>query len=112
MKKILLLAFTISFIPLESQAEDKVCDVIGKDEIYEMYSDKTLGNCKAGNLIQVWNKYPTLSMGIMLLICEDKSIQIFKYEDNRLPDLGSAMIHASCRLMPVKNWRGESLFKD
>lgn len=49
MKKILLLAFTISFIPLETQAEQKICmqlimDVITMEEV------GTMSNCLAGDI--------------------------------------------------------------
>ena len=104
MRKILFITLITSFISLESQAEDKVCDVIG-DDIREMFTGKTLGNCKAGNLMQVWTKDPSIAMDIMIKVCQDKTIQIFEYED-------SAMLHASCRLMPVNKWRGRNSFKD
>ena len=50
MKKILLLAFTISFIPFEAQAEQKICmqlimDVITMEEV------GTMSNCLAGDIL-------------------------------------------------------------
>ena len=107
MFKILFITLITSFISLESQAEDKTCDVM-RDDITEMFFEKTLGNCKAGNLMHVWSRDPTLAMSFMLRMCEDKTIQVFNYVERDYRNT----LHASCRLMPIKKWRDRNFFKD
>jgi len=109
MRKILFITLITSFISLESQARDYVCDLIGMDT-EEMLIGRDLGNCKAGDLVQVFSEYPTIAMATMLAICEDKTIQVFNYDSDIIYG-AKGLLHASCRLMPVKDWRETISFK-
>ena len=52
MKKILFLAFTISFIPFEAQAEDKLCRVLTLDVIL-MDTNDTFLQCRQGDALMI-----------------------------------------------------------
>ena len=108
MRKILFITLITSFISLESQAEDNVCDATFTD-IIEMHEANSLGRCKAGNLLQVYSRDPAIAMDIMLLICHDKTIQVFTYESG-LIHKDKTILHASCRLLPVEKWRNRILY--